>query len=116
MTHGPADAEGVLAHAGAVGEIRRLTLFIPDLVGSTALSTQAEPETFRLVVRRYREQVVRIVSGYGGHIGSTKGGLLARRHAGGGGSPDPTARPAPQARASLGISLEIGGKFDPIGG
>jgi class 3 adenylate cyclase len=78
VTDSSADAEGLLAHAGDVGEIRRLTLFFADLVDSTALSTQVEPETYRLVVGRYREQVVRIVSGYDGHIGSTKGdGLLA---------------------------------------
>jgi len=55
-----------------------LTLFFADLVDSTALSTHVEPETYRLVVGRYREQVLRVVSGYDGHIGSTKGdGLLA---------------------------------------
>src|SRR6185312_440722 len=32
-----------------------------------------DPETYRLVVGRYREQVLRIVNGYDGHIGSTKG-------------------------------------------
>ena len=36
-------------------------MFFADLVDSTALSTQVEPETYRLVVGRYREQVVRIV-------------------------------------------------------
>jgi class 3 adenylate cyclase len=78
VTDSPADAEGVLVYAGDFGEVRRLTLFFADLVDSTALSTQVEPEIYRLVVGRYREQVVRIVSGYDGHIGSTKGdGLLA---------------------------------------
>ncbi len=53
-------------------------MFFADLVDSTALSTQVEPETYRLVVGRYREQVLRIVNGYQGRIGSTKGdGLLA---------------------------------------
>jgi len=78
VTDSPSDADGVLTHAVDVSEIRRLTLFFADLVDSTALSTQVEPETYRLVVGRYREQVVSIVSAYGGHIGSTKGdGLLA---------------------------------------
>jgi class 3 adenylate cyclase len=78
VTDSPTDAEGVLAPAGDVGEIRHLTLFFADLVDSTALSTRVEPETYRLVVGRYREQVVRIVSRFDGHIGSTKGdGLLA---------------------------------------
>jgi len=75
---GPRDPERRAAHAGDVGEIRPLTLFFADLVDSTALSAQVEPETYRLVVGRYREQVLRIVNGYDGHIGSTKGdGLLA---------------------------------------
>jgi class 3 adenylate cyclase len=53
-------------------------MFFADLVDSTALSTQVEPETYRLVVGRYREQVLRIVNRYEGHVGSTKGdGLLA---------------------------------------
>jgi class 3 adenylate cyclase len=53
-------------------------MFFADLVDSTALSTQVEPETYRLVVGRYREQVLRIVNGRDGRIGSTKGdGLLA---------------------------------------
>ena len=60
---------------------RRLSpkiMFFADLVDSTALSVQVDPETYRLVVGRYREQVLRIVNGYDGHIGSTKGdGLLA---------------------------------------
>ena len=37
-----------------------------DLVDSTALSTQVEPETYRLVVGRYREQVLRIGNRYEG--------------------------------------------------
>jgi class 3 adenylate cyclase len=53
-------------------------MFFADLVDSTALSTQVEPETYRLVVGRYREQLLGIVNGYEGHIGATKGdGLLA---------------------------------------
>lgn len=78
MTDGPADAEDLSAHLGDAGEIRRLVIFFADLVDSTALSTQVEPETYRLVVGRYREQVLRAVHEYGGQIGSTKGdGLVA---------------------------------------
>jgi len=78
VTDGPADTADLLPHPGDAGEIRGLTMFFADLVDSTALSTQVEPETYRLVVGRYREQVLRIVNGYDGHIGSTKGdGMLA---------------------------------------
>jgi class 3 adenylate cyclase len=55
-----------------------LTIFFVDLVDSTVLATRVEPESYRLLVGRYREQVARAVNRYEGHIGSTKGdGLLA---------------------------------------
>jgi class 3 adenylate cyclase/tetratricopeptide (TPR) repeat protein len=73
-----AEAEDLLAAPSDPGEIRRLTIFFADLVDSTVLSTRVEPETYRLLVGRYREQVLRVVNRYEGHIGSTKGdGLLA---------------------------------------
>ena len=63
---------------GDGGEIRRLTILFADLVDSTVLSTRVEPETYRLLVGRYRDLVLAIVDRYEGHIGSTKGdGLLA---------------------------------------
>jgi class 3 adenylate cyclase len=78
VTDGPADANDLSAPLGDAGEIQRLAIFFADLVDSTALSTQVEPETYRLVVGRYREQVLRVVHEYGGQIGSTKGdGLVA---------------------------------------
>ena len=73
-----ADAEDLLAAPAEHGEIRRLTILFADLVDSTALSTRIEPETYRTVVGRYRDEVLRIVEHYEGHVGSTKGdGLLA---------------------------------------
>ena len=75
---GNAEAEDLLAAPGEPGEIRRLTILFADLVDSTVLSTRVEPETYRLLVARYQEQVLGIVDRYEGHIGSTKGdGLLA---------------------------------------
>jgi class 3 adenylate cyclase len=72
------DAEDLLAAPADYGEIRRLTILFADLVDSTALSTRVEPETYRTVVGRYRDDVLRVVGQYEGHIGSTKGdGLLA---------------------------------------
>jgi class 3 adenylate cyclase len=74
---GNAEAEDLLAAPANAGEIRRLTIMFADLVDSTVLSTRVEPETYRLLVGRYREQVLRIVDSYEGHVGSTKGdGLL----------------------------------------
>jgi class 3 adenylate cyclase len=73
-----AEAEDLLAAPSDPGEIRRLTIFFADLVESTVLSTRVEPETYRLLVGRYREQVLRAVNRYEGHIGNTAGdGLLA---------------------------------------
>ena len=72
------DAEELLAAPADHGEIRRITILFADLVDSTELSTRIEPETYRTVVGRYRDEVLRIVNSYGGHIGNTKGdGLLA---------------------------------------
>ncbi len=75
---GNPEAEDLIAAFEKHGEIRRLALLFVDLVDSTALSTSVEPETYRILVGRYREEVVQLVNHYGGHIDSTKGdGLLA---------------------------------------
>jgi class 3 adenylate cyclase len=72
------DAEDPLAFPAHAGEIRRLTILFADLVDSTVLSTRVEPERYRTLVGRYRDEVLRIVDRYEGHIDSTKGdGLLA---------------------------------------
>ncbi len=72
------DAEDLLVAPLSDGEIRRLTILFADLVDSTVLSTRAEPETYRLLVGRYRDLVIEAVGRFEGHIASTKGdGLLA---------------------------------------
>ena len=72
------DAEELLAAPAGSGEIRRLTMLFADLVDSTALSMRIEPEVYRTVVNRYRDEVHKSVNRYEGHIDSTKGdGLLA---------------------------------------
>ncbi len=71
------DAEDLLAAPTDAGEIRRLTILFADLVDSTVLSTKLEPETYRLLVGRYREQVLRIANRYEAFVGSKQGdGLL----------------------------------------
>jgi class 3 adenylate cyclase/tetratricopeptide (TPR) repeat protein len=76
---GNRDAEDLLAApAAGTGELRRLTILFADVVDSTALSTRIEPEIYRTVIGRYRQQVNDIVNRYEGHVFSTKGdGLLA---------------------------------------
>ncbi|KUH99808.1 adenylate/guanylate cyclase domain-containing protein [Mycobacterium sp. IS-3022] len=77
VDHRNPDAEDLLAAPTTGGELRRLTLLFCDLVDSTVLSTVVEPEAYRIIVGKYRDQVQRIVDRYEGHIGSTKGdGLL----------------------------------------
>lgn len=98
------DAEELLAAPTGGGVIRRLTILFADLVDSTALSARVEPETYRTVVGRYREEVLRIVDRYGGHVGSTKGdGLLAVF-----GHPTPHEEDVERAvRAGLDIAGEV---------
>lgn len=77
VDHKNPDAEDVLAAPTTGGELRRLTLLFCDLVDSTVLSTRIEPEAYRIIVGKYRDQVQRVVDRYEGHIASTKGdGLL----------------------------------------
>ena len=72
------DAEELLATPVDGGEYRWLTILFADLVDSTALSMRIEPEVYRTVVGRYRDEVRKIVAHYDGHIGSIKGdGILA---------------------------------------
>lgn len=79
VDRGNAEVEDLLAASpGGRGEIRRLTILFADVVDSTTLSTRLEPEPYRLLVGRYREQVQWTVAHYEGHIASTMGdGLLA---------------------------------------
>jgi len=75
---GNAEAADLLVAPDSHGEIRRLTILFADLVDSTVLSTRVEPETYRLLVGRYRDLVLGAVEHYEGHVESTKGdGLLA---------------------------------------
>ena len=77
-TAGNAEAEDLLAAPGDAGRDPPFDDSFADLVDSTVLSTRVEPETYRTVVGRYRDLVLRIVDRFEGHVGSTKGdGLLA---------------------------------------
>ena len=59
-------------------ERRQLTVMFCDLVGSTALSRQLDPEDLRDVMRRYQDAVADAVTRYGGHIAKYLGdGVLA---------------------------------------
>src|SRR5713101_7094516 len=49
-------------------ERRQLTVMFCDLVGSTALSTQLDPEELREVVQTYQETCTGVIRQYEGHI------------------------------------------------
>ena len=63
---------------GAEAERRQLTVMFCDLVGSTALSAQPDPEDMREVVRTYQNAVVGEIARSEGHIAKFMGdGVLA---------------------------------------
>ncbi len=56
------------------GELRRLTILVCDLVGSTELSDRLEPERYRTLVNRYQRLTRDVIQDrYEGHIVSVKG-------------------------------------------
>src|SRR5438132_4696331 len=58
-------------------ERRQLTVLFCDLVGSTQLSSQLDPEDLRAVVRAYQEAAAEVIQHYAGHIAQYLGdGLL----------------------------------------
>lgn len=61
----------------ATGERRQLTVMFCDLVGSTALSQQLDPEELREVVRAYQEACAAVITRFDGHLAKYLGdGLL----------------------------------------
>jgi class 3 adenylate cyclase/predicted ATPase len=58
-------------------ERRQLTVMFCDLVGSTALSTQLDPEELREIVRQYQQTCAAVIQRYEGYIAQYLGdGLL----------------------------------------
>ena len=59
-------------------ERRQLTVMFCDLVGSTALSSQLDPEELRFVVQQYQEVCAKVIERYEGYIAQYLGdGVLA---------------------------------------
>ena len=66
-----------VAHSAPEAERRQLTVLFCDLVGSTQLSGQLDPEDLRAVVRAYQEAAAEVIQHYEGHIAQYLGdGLL----------------------------------------
>ncbi len=67
----------LLPASRAEGERRQLTVMFCDLVGSTALSTQLDPEDLREVEREYQRLCGTVINHFGGHLAKYLGdGLL----------------------------------------
>ena len=95
-------------HAGADAERRHLTVLFCDLVGSTGLSEQLDPEDFRELLAAYQHSCASVVKHYEGHLARYVGdGLLVYF-----GYPQAHEDDAPRAvRAALEI-VEVVSKLD----
>src|SRR5262245_8622580 len=75
--HPPAPAPPLPEQGTAEAERRQLTVMFCDLVGSTALSTQLDPEELREIVHAYQASCAEVIQRYEGHIAQHLGdGLL----------------------------------------
>jgi class 3 adenylate cyclase/predicted ATPase len=74
----PASGAGESSRRSAEAERRQLTVMFVDLVGSTALSAQLDPEDMREVIRGYQDAVVVEIARFEGHVAKFMGdGVLA---------------------------------------
>jgi class 3 adenylate cyclase/tetratricopeptide (TPR) repeat protein len=55
------------------GELRRLTVMFADLVDSTQISIQLDPESWRGLIARYQKLATVAVTSFGGHVGQYLG-------------------------------------------
>jgi class 3 adenylate cyclase len=70
-------AAGELRPAVAEADRRQLTVLSCDLVGSTALSAQLEPELYRVVVQQYHQTCTEVIQRHEGDLAQYLGdGLL----------------------------------------
>ena len=97
-------APGLAATSPTGGERRQLTVLFCDLVGSTALSSDLDPEDLRDVVRGYQKAVAEVIGRHEGYIAQYLGdGLLIYF-----GYPKPHEDDAARAvRAGLGVVAAI---------
>lgn len=74
----PAPAPASAPAAAPEGDRRQLSVMFCDLVGSTALSEQLDPEDLHELVTAYQQAVLRVVQRYEGHVAQYLGdGILA---------------------------------------
>jgi class 3 adenylate cyclase/tetratricopeptide (TPR) repeat protein len=69
--------QSTLARGVSPGERRQLTVMFCDLVGSTPLAEQGDPEEVREIIQAYQRACVSIITKFGGHVAKYLGdGLL----------------------------------------
>jgi class 3 adenylate cyclase/tetratricopeptide (TPR) repeat protein len=65
-------------HGGPTGERRHLTVLFCDLVGSTGIASQLDPEEWRETVAGYHRSVAEAITRFGGHVAKYLGdGVMA---------------------------------------
>lgn len=69
----PAQEAPAARPASIPAERRQLTVAFCDLVGSTSLATQLDPEDLRKVIAEYLETVIGTMEAHGGHLAYTQG-------------------------------------------
>ena len=73
----PSTAPHSAPAARTEAERRQLTVMFCDLVGSTALSTQFDPEDLREIIRAYQDACTGVIAAYGGYVAKYLGdGIL----------------------------------------
>jgi class 3 adenylate cyclase len=73
----PPAQDSALRTQHSAGERRQLTVMFCDLVGSTALSAQLDPEDYQAVVQGYQQTCAEVIQRYEGHLAQPLGdGLL----------------------------------------
>ena len=76
-TYHPAQADAPRQEAGGV-ERRQVTVLFSDLVGSTALASQLDPEDMDRLLQEYRKVCAAVVNRYDGHVAQYLGdGIVA---------------------------------------
>ncbi len=76
-TEAPSSPSSAAASNTAEAERRQLTVMFCDLVGSTSLSGELDPEDLREVVREYQQASAQVIQYFDGHIAQYLGdGLL----------------------------------------
>src|SRR6266852_7386508 len=74
----PLRAEAESRNGGLTGERRHLTVLFCDLVGSTALAAQLDPEEWRVILADYHRTAAEAITRFGGYVAQYLGdGVMA---------------------------------------